>query len=118
MSRFNNWCKSLSYKLHRLQKYTLHKSPEYILLLFFKNIIFIYNNVNWILFKKSKQRIISKKAPERYEGFSEEEKYQKCKYARERDRNLPEDVKQRFTEYRKNYSRMEKRLMITEHWIK
>ena len=47
--------------------------------------------------------------------FSEEEKYQKCKYARERDRNLPEDVKQRFTEYRKNYSRMEKRLMITEH---
>ena len=50
--------------------------------------------------------------------FLKKKKNQKCKYARERDRNLPENVKQRFTEYRKNYSRMEKRLMIAKHWIK
>ena len=67
-----------------------------------------------------KHRIASKRARERYQDLSEEEKNKECQYAHEqyrnlseeeknkkhqngveRYRNLPEDEKQRLDEYRK-----------------
>ena len=47
--------------------------------------------------------IIKKKARERCQDLSEEEKNKKRQYGRERYKNLPKDEKQRLVEYRKKH---------------
>ena len=49
-------------------------------------------------YQKSKE-MLSKKARERYQNFSEEEKDKKCQYARERYRNLSEEEKEKKHQY-------------------
>lgn len=52
-------------------------------------------------YQKSKERDW-KKAPKRYQDFSEEEKKRRNTFANN-IKNLPEDEKRRFVEYRKKY---------------
>ena len=83
-------------------------------------------------YQKNKERLWEK-AGERCQNLSEEDKHKKQKYdreqykillkkkktkkrqcAHERYRNLPEDKKQRLTEYKKNYSKIQK---VKTGWV-
>ena len=58
------------------------------------------------MIKKTKERL-SKKARERYQNISEEEKSKKHQYARERYRNLSEEEKEKKRQYgRKRYKNL------------
>ena len=65
----------------------------------------IYKNVNRILSKK--QRKAFKKAREKYQNLSEEEKDKKLQYAREQYRNLFEEEKEKKCQYgRERYKKL------------
>ena len=53
-------------------------------------------------YQNNKERL-QKKACERYQSISKEEKEKSRQYGRERYKNLPEDEKQKLVEYEKNY---------------
>ena len=53
-----------------------------------------------------------KKACEKYQSLSKEEKEKKWQYGRERYKNLPEDEKQKLAEYRKKYYKMRKSILL------
>ena len=53
---------------------------------------------------------ITKKARERYQNLSKEEKEKKPQYGHKRYKNLSEDEKNRLVEYRKNIIKWEKAL--------
>ena len=46
---------------------------------------------------------LQRKARERYQSLSKEKKAKKLQYGLEQYKNLPEDEKQKFVEYRKKY---------------
>ena len=49
------------------------------------------------------KKVYKKKARERYQNLSKEEKEEKQQYGLERYKNLPEDAKQKLVEYIKKY---------------
>ena len=55
---------------------------------------------------------ILKKAHERYQNLSEEEKEKKQQYRRERYKNIPEDGKQKLVEYRRKYFKMRENILL------
>ena len=59
-------------------------------------------------YHNNKERLQKKKARERYQNLSKEEKDKKCQYGREWYKNLTEDEKQELVEYRKNIVKWEK----------
>ena len=89
--------------MYRLQKFALLKSCKHLSLLFLKYFFLLYINVNWIL---STKRKASKKAPEKYQDLSEEEKNKKRQYCLNDIQNLPEHEKQRLFANRKKCSKM------------
>ena len=56
----------------------------------------------------SAKRKTTKKACERYQNLSKEEKEKEQQYGRERSKNLSKDEKQKLAEYRKKYFRIRK----------
>ena len=63
-----------------------------------------YKNLSAEYYPENKAGVLktTKKARERYQSFSKEEKEKKQQYGYERYKSLPEDEKQRIVEYRKN----------------
>ena len=72
---------------------------------FFLNFFFVYIKMFKILSAKYEKikKDYKKKACERYQNLSKEEKEKKWQYGRESYKNLSEDEKQKFAEYRKHY---------------
>ena len=66
-------------------------------------------NVSAKYYQENKERLL-KKACERYQNLSKNEKENKRQYDRERYKNLSEDEKQKLVEYRKNIIEREKTL--------
>ena len=80
---------------------------------------FLYIKIAKKHYQKHKEKL-QKEARERYQSFSEDEKYKKCQYAHERYRNLSEEEKEKKRQYgrkrcknllqdepRKDFSRMQ-----------
>ena len=69
--------------------------------------------------KKGCKERLQRKACERYQSLSEEEKEKEPQYGRERYRNIPEDEKQSLLSIAKKYQKMrkneKKRLIIVNH---
>ena len=63
-----------------------------------------YKNLSAEYYPENKAGVLktTKKARERYQSFSKEEKEKKQQYGYERYKSLPEDEKQKIVEYRKN----------------
>ena len=59
-------------------------------------------NVFFKYYQENKE-IVHKKARERYQNLSKEEKGKKEQYGHERHKNFSEDEKQKLVEYRKNF---------------
>ena len=70
------------------------------MLIFSYNFFPIYKNT------RNTKKGFNKKAHERYQDLSEEQKNKKQKYSRKQYKNLSEDEKQRLVEYRKNCIKM------------
>ena len=61
---------------------------------------------------QNKKERLQKKACERYQNFSKVEKEKKPQYPHERNKNIPEDEKQKLVEYRKKIYNEKKCLII------
>ena len=69
-------------------------------------------NLSAEYYQENKERL-QKKACERYQNLSKEEKGKKQQYGRERCKNLSEDEKKnKLVEYRKKYYRMRKSTLL------
>ena len=62
-------------------------------------------------FQENRERL-QRKARERYQNLSKEEKEKKLEYGCEHYKNLSEDEKQKLVEYRKKYYRMRKNALL------
>ena len=65
---------------------------------FFFSILFLYAKMTSNYYKKNKEELL-KKAREKYQDLSEEEKDKNCQYARERYRNHSEEEKEKKGQY-------------------
>ena len=64
------------------------------------------------IYYQNNKESLHKKACERYQSLSKEEKVKKRQYGRERYKNLPADEKQKLVEYRKKYYKMRKKGLL------
>ena len=62
-------------------------------------------------FQENRERL-QRKARERYQNLSKEEKEKKLEYGCEHYKNFSEDEKQKLAEYRKKYYRMRKNALL------
>ena len=68
-------------------------------------------NLSAKYYQENNERLL-KKAHERYQNISKEEKEKKQQYGCERYKNLSKDEKQKFVEYRAKYCRKRKNAIL------
>ena len=74
----------------------------FFIVIIFSIYIKIFKNLSAKYYEENKERL-QKKALERYQNLSKEEKNKKRQYGRERYKNLSEEEKQKLAEYKKIY---------------
>ena len=63
---------------------------------------------SWNKYYQNKNERLQKKARQRYQSLSKEEKEKKQQYGLGQYKNLPDDEKEKLAEYRKKYCKMRK----------